>query len=167
MSACLRAPALTSGLASLAGPKHAARVNRREFLRAIGAAATAVAAFGPAHAGTAATLDVIRDAIHRQRTLRLRYGGHMRLVDPHALGISAGGHAAVLAWQVEGGSRSEPPSGWRTFLISEIGDIAVTVRGFTPQRTYDRDRANLRAIEVEVTLPPADAPTNPPATGRG
>lgn len=108
----------------------------------------------------------IRDAIRRQRTLRLRYGGFVRLVEPHALGLSAGGHRALLAWQIEGGSRSDPPSGWRTFLISEMTDVALTVRGFTPRPSYRGDRPTLRDIEIEVTLPP-DAATTPPAKARG
>lgn len=102
-------------------------------------------------AADAGTSEVLRDGIRRQRSLRLRYGGHLRLVDPHAIGITAGGHRALLAWQVEGGSRSDPPTGWRTFLLSEITEAASTVRGFTPQTTYAREKAGLRAIEVDVS----------------
>lgn len=109
----------------------------------------------------------MREGIRRQRSIRLRYAGHMRLVEPHAIGVSAGGHRALLAWQVEGGSRSDPPTGWRTFLLSEISEVALTVRGFTAQPTYHPEKANLRDIELEVTRPPADEPTNPPAKGRG
>lgn len=90
----------------------------------------------------------------------------MRLVEPHAIGTSAGGHRALLAWQVEGGSRSDPPTGWRTFLLSEIGDVALTVRGFTAQPTYRPEKASLREIELEVAHPAADETTNPPAKAR-
>ena len=94
--------------------------------------------------------DVLRDGIRRQRSLRLRYGGHLRLVDPHAIGVTPGGHRALLAWQVEGGSRSDPPTGWRTFLLSEITEASATVRGFTVQTTYSREKAGLRAVEIDV-----------------
>lgn len=107
----------------------------------------------------------MREAIQRQRVLRLRYGGHMRLVEPHAIGITTGGHRAVLAWQIEGGSRSDPPSGWRTFLLEDVSEAALTVRGFTRRPSYNRDKAALHAIELEVT-PSEDAATNPPATNR-
>ncbi|MBX3737382.1 MAG: hypothetical protein KF715_11865 [Candidatus Didemnitutus sp.] len=118
---------------------------------------------GTARAATAS--EVVREAIQRQRVLRLRYGGHMRLVEPHAIGITTGGHRAVLAWQIEGGSRSDPPSGWRTFLLEDVSEAALTVRGFTRRPSYNRDKAALHAIELEVT-PPEDAATNPPATNR-
>ncbi len=141
-------------------------VKRRLFLRAAGCAVLAWWA-RPAFAATAGTIDIAREGIRRQRSIRLRYGGHMRLVEPHAIGVTAGGHRALLAWQVEGGSRSDPPTGWRTFLLSEISDVALTVRGFSPQPTYHPEKANLREIELEITRPSGGGSTNPPATGRG
>ncbi len=143
-----------------------AAVNRRIFLRVAGWAVFAWCA-RPALAATAGAIDIVREGIRRQRSIRLRYAGHMRLVEPHAIGVSAGGHRALLAWQVEGGSRSDPPTGWRMFLLSEISDVALTVRGFTAQPTYHPEKANLREIELEVTRPSDGEPTNPPATGRG
>jgi predicted DNA-binding transcriptional regulator YafY len=150
---------------SAATPQAAGRVNRRTFLRA---AWFVTLAFG-ASAGLASSpsaIDVVREGIRRQRSIRLRYAGHMRLVEPHAIGLTPGGHRALLAWQVEGGSRSDPPTGWRTFVLSEISDAALTVRGFTPHATYHPERANLREIELEVSRPPDGASTNPPARGR-
>ncbi len=143
-----------------------AAVNRRVFLRATGWAVFACCA-RPVLATTAGAVDIVREGIRRQRSIRLRYAGHMRLVEPHAIGISAGGHRVLLAWQVEGGSRSDPPTGWRTFILSEISDVALTVRGFTAQPTYHPEKANLREIELEVTRPSGGEPTNPPATSRG
>ncbi|MBI2511900.1 MAG: twin-arginine translocation signal domain-containing protein [Opitutae bacterium] len=140
-------------------------VNRRDFLRVIAAAAL-LGATHPARAAGADSTELVREAIRRQRVLRLRYGGHLRFVEPHALGISAGGHRALLAWQIEGGSRSEPPSGWRTFLLAETGEVSLTVRGFSPRPSYQRDKAGLRDIELEVTREP-DAASSPPAKARG
>jgi hypothetical protein len=114
-----------------------------------------------------AALDIVRDGIRRQRSIRLRYAGYLRLVEPHAIGVTAGGHRALLAWQVEGGSRSDPPTGWRTFVITEIGEVALTVRGFTPQPTYHPERANFRDIELEVTRPLGGDSTSQPAKARG
>lgn len=143
-----------------------AAVNRRFFLRAAGMALFAWCA-RPSVAATPGAIDSVREGIRRQRSIRLRYGGYMRLVEPHAIGISAGGHRALLAWQVEGGSRSDPPTGWRTFILSEISDVALTVRGFTVQSSYHPEKASLREIELEVTRPSGGEPTNPPATNRG
>lgn len=118
---------------------------------------------GAAHAATAN--EIVREGIQRQRVIRVRYGGYMRLVEPHAIGITTGGHRAVLAWQIEGGSRSDPPSGWRTFLLGEIGEATLTVRGFTRRPSYSRDKSTLHSIELEVT-PAENAATNPTATSR-
>lgn len=108
----------------------------------------------------------MRDGIRRQQTIRLRYAGHERLVEPHALGITAGGHRVLLAWQVEGGSRSDPPTGWRTFLLSEISEVALTGRGFTVRPAYHPERTSLREIELEITHPPGRDATSPPAKVR-
>lgn len=125
-------------------------MNRRQFILGLMCAgATGLAAGSLDDAADPG--DLLRDAIRRQRSLRLRYAGHLRLVDPHAIGVTAGGHRALLAWQVEGGSRSDPPTGWRTFLISEITAVTITVRGFTPQPTYTREKAGLHSIEVDVS----------------
>lgn len=123
---------------------------RRQFIHCLLLAGAAGLASRLQAAGSG-VVDVVRDGIQRQRSLRIRYAGHMRLVDPHAIGVTAGGHRALLAWQVEGGSRSDPPTGWRTFLLSEIAEAAATVRGFTPQPTYSREKAGLRSIEVDVS----------------
>lgn len=156
----------TRALASRTGPQHAVRVNRRSFLHAAGLVVLAGGA-GRLFAAAAGAVEIVREGIRRQRTIRLRYSGHMRVVEPHAIGTSAGGHRALLAWQVEGGSRSDPPTGWRTFLLSEISDVTLTVRGFTPQATYRPEKASLREIELEVTHPPGGETTSPPAGARG
>jgi len=92
----------------------------------------------------------LRDALGRLRCLHFTYAGHVRLVEPHALGVTPGGHRALLAWQFGGTSRSQPPTGWRTFLLSEIQRAQLTVRGFTPRADYRRETAGLRAIELDV-----------------
>lgn len=94
--------------------------------------------------------ELVRESIQRQRVMKLNYGGFDRLVEPHALGTTAGGHAAMLAWQFEGGSRSGPPVGWRLFVLAEVRQATVTVRGFTPRPTYRRDGSPLRTIEFDV-----------------
>lgn len=100
-------------------------------------------------AAVAPATEAVREGIRRQRVMRLTYRGYTRLVEPHAIGITTGGNRALLAWQIEGGSKSDPPTGWRTFLTEEIKSPSVTVRGFTPRETYRRERLTLR-IEFDV-----------------
>lgn len=111
-----------------------------------------VAGVGMPHKAGAAVLtaeETVRSGIRRQRVLRLTYLGHTRLVEPHAIGVTTAGHRALLAWQIQGDSKSEPPTGWRTFLIDEIKAPAVTVRDFSPRSTYSREKASLR-VEHDV-----------------
>jgi hypothetical protein len=126
-------------------------VNRRRFLWAIFAAGAAGVGWPIRAAGAPANAEIVRDAILRLRVLRLRYGGFVRLVEPHALGLTAGGHPAMLAWQIEGRSRTAPPLGWRTFILSETHDVQLTVRGFARRPGYHRARSGLREIECDVS----------------
>ncbi len=104
----------------------------------------------PLGAANAEVADQVREAIQRQRVLKVTYGGFERLVEPHAVGTSIGGHRAVLVWQIEGGSKSDPPTGWRTFLVNELRQVIVTVRGFTPRPSYRREKSPLRTLEFDV-----------------
>jgi predicted DNA-binding transcriptional regulator YafY len=142
-------------------------MNRRGFLRAVGAA-VAWSCLRPAHAAAASddTLEKFRDAIRRRRVVRLRYAGHERTVEPHALGHTTSGKRALLAWQIAGGSHREPPNGWRTFLLSAIERCEPTERTFSPRPDFRREKSGLRDVELDVS-PAAGAPSNPPAAGRG
>lgn len=133
-------------------------MNRRRFIGLLGAALAALLPASARAAATGAQLnEILREGIRRQRVIRLSYRGFTRLVEPHALGLSAGGHRALLAWQIEGGSKSDPPTGWRTFFVEELRSATLTVRGFKPRPGYRADRSGLRAIEVEVERSAASA----------
>lgn len=141
-------------------------MNRRRFIGLVCAAGAAWFVRPAAFAADApAEEELVRDAIRRQRVLRLTYAGFTRLVEPHALGRTAGGHRALLAWQIEGGSRTHPPVGWRTFLVGEIADLRLTGRGFARRPGYRRDTSGLHEVEIEVT-PSEDAATNRPGAAR-
>lgn len=143
-------------------------MNRRGFLRAVGAAVAwswcqLARAAAPAEASPEA---VIRTAIARRRTLAFTYQGFAREAEPHALGTTLAGKRAVLAWQFAGGSHSEPPQGWRSLLLAEMHAVRLGGRTFSPRADYRRDKSGLRDIECDVTPLPSAA-TNRPATGRG
>jgi hypothetical protein len=128
-------------------------VNRRRFIGWVGAVALLAVPRLIAAVPADDFAEVAREAIRRQRMLRIVYGGHVRLVEPHALGTSPGGHRALLAWQVSGGSRSNPPTGWRTFVLGEVRELSITVRGFVPRPSYRRDDTPLRSTEFDISSP--------------
>lgn len=150
------------------GRGDSARVNRRGFLRAVGAAVAwsrrqLARAAAPVEASPEA---IIRTAIARRRTLAFTYQGFAREAEPHALGTTLAGRRAVLAWQFTGGSHREPPHGWRSLLLAEMHAVRLGDCTFSPRAYSRRDQSGLRDVECDVTASPAAA-TNPPATGRG
>lgn len=124
---------------------HGVRVIRRGFLLLLAGLGLLLV-----NSPAAEPREPLREAIQRQRVLKVNYGGYDRLIEPHALGTTAGGHAALLAWQIEGGSKSDPPTGWRLFVLSDLHQVTITVRGFTPRTSYRREKSPLRTLELDV-----------------
>lgn len=124
-------------------------MNRRTFFRRATAVFLGFVAGASRLAGSTVP-DLVREGIGSRRSLRFTYAGHVRLVEPHALGRTPGGHRALIAWQFGGTSRQTPPTGWRTFLLSEMHGVQITVRTFKVRADYHRDRLPLRDIEADV-----------------
>ncbi|MBL9218010.1 MAG: WYL domain-containing protein [Opitutaceae bacterium] len=126
-------------------------MNRRGFLRAtcgwlLGLSGLARLLATP----KPAMEDQLRQALGEQRVVSFRYHGHARRVEPHALGRVTEGRLALLGWQVAGGSASEPPPGWRTFVLAEITGFKLTRKVFTPRADYKAAASGLKPIEAEV-----------------
>ena len=128
-------------------------MNRRGFLRAVGATGLLLWMQGPA-VGNAAPKqtpeELIKQALAERRLLQFDYHGYSRKVEPHALGQATEGRLALLGWQVSGGSASEPPPGWRTFLLGEIEVLKILRATFAPRPDYHPEKAKLKSIEAEV-----------------
>ncbi len=97
-------------------------------------------------------MGVIRQAISEKGVLAFVYHGHERTVEPHAVGKTTDGKPALLGWQTEGGSNTEPPPGWRTFLLGEITVLKRTGKTFeTPRGDYRTQNRTLKTVDAEVT----------------
>jgi predicted DNA-binding transcriptional regulator YafY len=125
-------------------------MNRRGFLRAAVAAGLALGVRGPAEERPRDLEPLIRRALAERRLLEFTYHDHVRRVEPHALGRLTDGDVVLLAWQVAGGSRSEPPPGWRNFLLTDIEGLELLVETFTPRPDYRPEKTKLRVILAEV-----------------
>src|SRR4051794_8453150 len=80
---------------------------------------------GQVHA-TAASL---ARALRERRIVRFEYSGHLRVVEPHALGYRAG-DLQVLGLQVGGGSdRPVPTPQWKAFSLAKIAAIELLDAG--------------------------------------
>jgi len=128
-------------------------MNRRGFLRAVGATGLLLWMQGPAVGAVAKKKtpeDLIRQALNGRRMLQFNYHGYARTVEPHALGRVTGDRPALLGWQVSGGSQSEPPPGWRTFLVAEIEALKILRATFAPRADYNTETTKLKPLEAEV-----------------
>lgn len=75
----------------------------------------------------------IIEAIKQHRVLNVFYDGYNRKVEPHTYGINSAGHEAVSCYQVEGGSASGNPEGWKMLLISKLDRASLTNDTFIPR----------------------------------
>jgi predicted DNA-binding transcriptional regulator YafY len=102
---------------------------------------------------SADTAGVLRQALKEKRVVVFTYHGHARTVEPHALGRGVEDRPVLLAWQTAGGSSSEPPPGWRVFLLAEIQTIKPTEVTFVKVRPdYQSHRVGrgLKSVEAEI-----------------
>jgi hypothetical protein len=75
----------------------------------------------------------IIEAIKQRRVLSVSYDGLPRKVEPHIYGINSAGHEALSCYQVEGGSASGNPEGWKMLLVSKLDKAILTELTFTPR----------------------------------
>ena len=92
----------------------------------------------------------ICQAIHGRRLLRFWYRGGLRTVEPHAYGISDGGHPILRAYQVSGFSHSSMP-GWKLFHVDEIREFTPLEEIFeVPRDGYMRNDPTMTKIYCEL-----------------
>ena len=81
--------------------------------------------------------EIIAQAIAGRQLVQITYGNGAdgkRLVEPHLLGTTTTGQAALQGWFVEGASKSGQGPGWRIYLLSRILSIELTNRTFSGPR---------------------------------
>ena len=94
---------------------------------------------------------MILQALKEKRVMTFTYHGYARMVEAHALGESTDGKVALLAWQTGGGSQTEPPPGWRTFLLADITGLTLAETNFAkPRPDYHKGKRGLKSVEAEV-----------------
>lgn len=67
--------------------------------------------------------EAICSAIAGRNCLLLYCDGGYRVVEPHCCGISADGRNILLAFQIEGFSRSGATQAWKLFVVTEIQEL--------------------------------------------
>jgi len=93
-------------------------------------------------------MQIIIDAIHQKRVLKLWYGGGDRLIEPHCYGMGREGQGLLRCFQISGFSSSNAPFAWKLLTVAEIQDPSLTDQTFpTPRTDYNpQDKAMARVI---------------------
>jgi predicted DNA-binding transcriptional regulator YafY len=76
----------------------------------------------------------IAKAINEHRLLRFYYEPGLRIVEPHALGISADGNLLLRAYQTGGASKSGEHANWKLFRLEKIVSLEVGDETFVGAR---------------------------------
>ncbi|MFA6962167.1 MAG: WYL domain-containing protein [Opitutaceae bacterium] len=96
---------------------------------------------------------VLKQALVEKRVVIFTYHGFARTVEPHALGKGTAGKPVLLAWQTDGGSKTEPPPGWRVFLLADIKELTVGTATFAKARPdfhAQKGGRGLKSVESEI-----------------
>jgi hypothetical protein len=90
---------------------------------------------------------IISEAIEKRKLLEFNYQGFYRVVEPHTYGIFSNGNELLIAFQVDGGSKSRKPPFWSNFQLSEIEDLSIMEESFIePREGYKRGDKRFKAI---------------------
>ncbi|MBC7983475.1 MAG: hypothetical protein H7Y02_06440 [Candidatus Obscuribacterales bacterium] len=85
-------------------------------------------------------------AIDNKRLVSFDYGGFERVVEPHTFGIDKDNRRVLVAYQVEGASRSDK-LGWKSFIQHGMTNVVVLEREFSrPRPEYKRDDRAFKLI---------------------
>ena len=70
---------------------------------------------------------LINEAIKNRKLLEFNYQGYYRVVEPHTFGIYNNGNELLIAYQIDGESKSRKPPFWRNFMVDEIEDLLLSL----------------------------------------
>lgn len=93
----------------------------------------------------------IDSAIATRRLLVFDYHGHSRVVEPHIHGVDRHGHDALAGYQVDGGSESGEPVGWKLFHVADIHGLQILPARFhRPRQGYNPDDATFSSVHARL-----------------
>lgn len=92
------------------------------------------------------------EALKAGKRLELRYDGFSRVVEVHAVGITAEGNWVMRVWQVRGGSSRAEPVGWKLMRLDEgFSAYILEENSAAPRPLYKHgDPAMPRGIKCQL-----------------
>ncbi len=92
----------------------------------------------------------IVDAIHNKTRLSLSYFGVLRIVEPHAYGVTAEGKEVLRCYQVHGNTAFDPQN-WDLLVVAQISSIKDTGQQFlNPRPGYKEDDKAMEKIYAQL-----------------
>jgi predicted DNA-binding transcriptional regulator YafY len=79
-------------------------------------------------------IDRIESAIRRRVCIELDYLPGIRIIEPHALGISKDGDVLLRAYQISGASASGEHENWKLFRVDRISGLSESTQTFAGPR---------------------------------
>lgn len=76
-------------------------------------------------------------AILAHRVVVFLYDGLIRVVEPHAYGLTKDGNPLLSGFQRAGWSMSSGDAGWRTFRLDRVTQLVALSFPFTPREGYN------------------------------
>ena len=91
---------------------------------------------------------LLHDAIDKHRVVQFVYDRHVRIAEPHVLGLK-NGRLQILTWQIGGRTSGGQIPDWRRFFVNELSQLEMTNETFPgPRLTRGRHSAFDRQIAV-------------------
>jgi hypothetical protein len=92
---------------------------------------------------------VIKQAITSKKLVEFMYNGHIRVIEPHVLGIN-GGITQFLGFQISGSSGSGGLPEWRRFDLPKMLDLKILDKSFPGGRPYLSGKDSSWDIQITV-----------------
>jgi len=94
------------------------------------------------------TVSLLRSFISSRTVISFEYNGGRRTVEPYCLGINHKGNTVLRAYQLEGYSETNTPTGWKMFLVPSINLIEFSFQSFQIRSQYNpNDKAMVEILE--------------------
>lgn len=96
-------------------------------------------------------INLVREAIQSKKCVSIQYGGHKRIVEVHAMGITKRGHPVARGWQISGGSNGSGQSGWKLFRLDRGKQISLLNQGSkAPREGYVHNDRTIDLILAQI-----------------
>lgn len=90
-------------------------------------------------------------ALQQGKCLRVTYKGYSRLVEVHAVGETKAGSGIMRVYQVDGGSESGQPVGFKLMTLSEVDSASVSDRASeAPRPGYKKGDSAMLHITCQL-----------------